>query len=154
MCRLFIIRHSKCGHLYYYEPINQCEAGFSHELNKCLAQSTTSPDFGNTIPLFDHPFCKDCIRLGSRRIYLAEMIQEIRQYYAREEIAITRDAEQLGLSYKDMNLEVLELRARRKEETKTLKVNARLEDAYVCTSGDIVGISALGKRMASFRLNK
>ncbi len=153
MCRLFILRHSKCGHFYRYEPVNQCEAGFSYAFNKCLAEHTASYDIGNTIPLFDHPYCINCIKLGSRRIYLSEMIQEIRKYYARQESEIIRDAKQLGLSYKEMNNVVMELRLNRTEEVRALQVNSRFENAYDCASEDPVGLNALGKRIASVRLD-
>lgn len=153
MCRLFIIRHSKCGHFYRYEPVNQCEAGFSYAFNKCRAEGTASPDIGNTVPLFDHPYCIDCIKVGSRRIYLSEMIQEIRTYYARQESGIIRDAKKLGLSYKEMNNVVMELRINRSAEVKTLQVNSRFQNAYDWASEDLVGLNALGKHIASVRLD-
>lgn len=81
------------------------------------------------------------------------MIQEIRKYYARQESGIIRDAEQLGLSYHQMNDVVMELRLNRREETRALQVNSRLENAYDCASEDLVGLTALGKRIASVRLD-
>jgi hypothetical protein len=81
------------------------------------------------------------------------MIQEIRKYYARQESEIIRDAEQLGLSYKEMNNVVMELRLKRREEVRALQVNSRFKNAYDCASEDLVGLNALGKRIASVRLD-
>ncbi len=154
MCRLYQIKHSKCGHLHHYEPINPCEAGFSHELEKCLAEPTTSPEYGNTIPLFDHPYCKECIRLGKYEENVDDMRDEIRNHYVHEELRIISERKAWGQSYQDMNDEVLMIRAKRKKEIKALQAYTRPEYSDDTSSGETVAISALGKRIATWRLEE
>ena len=152
MCRLFQIRHSKCGHLHHCEPVNPCKDGFSFMANKCLAKPRNHSEIGNTIPLFDYPYCEDCVRLAKCKSSVQEMIDEIRRYYARQETIIIEGAKKNSLSYRNMNRKVLDLRARRKEEVEALQANVRSDGPNDGFTKDLVAMSALGKRIAALHL--
>ena len=151
---MYRIRHALCGHLHHYEPIKPCEAGFSFEAGICRAEGLTPPELGNTIPLFDSPYCENCVKYDRKPNFLDEIIEEIRRHYAREGIKLLEHGKELGLSHHEINTEILELNSRRNEEIKALQVNAWPEASNNRPGEDPVGISALGKRVAALRLDR
>ena len=81
-----------------------------------------------------------------------DMIDDIRNHYFREELRIISERKARGQSYQDMNNEALMIRAKRKKEITALQAYIKPEYSNDTSSGETVAVSAIGKRIANWRL--